>query len=349
MKKQSRGRPPIKKELRDGPSLSVPELSIQKPTQHPNFRFSNNPDLAPSLSSSNPVNSSSDHRLWHLRLGHASASTFAKLPWLSSTYDTDDCESCIFAKAHKTPFNSVTRRASAKLELVHSDLCGPLPASLGGFLYFITFTDDLTRFSWVYPIVDKKSSTIQKVFDTWIRDAENKAGSKVKYFRTDGGGEYEKELKEHLRSLGITHETTAPYSPQQNGVSERLNRTLNEMVRAMLLEANMPDRFWPDAILFAADIKNILPHSSIQNTTPYGLFLGEFPRYDILRPFGCIVYPTIPKERMPKASKYRPLAYKGALISNISSGSWRFWDFKRGQYDTGTALAGSTGPNVDWL
>ena len=326
-KKQSRGRRPIKKKNGNGPLTADLGPSTIKPAKRTNSPLLNSSQI--------PVKepSNQDHRLWHLRLGHASASTLAKLPWLSSTYDTNDCESCIFAKAHKTPFSTVEHRTTAKLELVHSDLCGPLPASIGGFLYFITFTDDLTRYSWVYPIVDKKASTIEKVFDTWIRDAENKAGTKVKYFRTDGGGEYEKELKEHLRTLGITHETTAPYSPQQNGVSERLNRTLNEMVRAMLLEANMPDCFWPDAILFAADIKNILPHSSIPNSTPYGLFLDEFPKYDILRPFGCIVYPTIPKERMPKASKYRPRAYKGALVSNISSGTWRFWDFKRGEYD----------------
>jgi len=181
MKKQSHDHLPIRKKNGSGPSSSDPGPSAFKPEDRTNSPLLNASQI-PFESSSNQ-----DQRLWHLRLGQCSASTLAKLPWLFSTYDTDDCEPCIFAKSHKTPFSSVKHRTTAKLEWVHSDLCGPLPASIGGFLYFITFTDDLTRYSWVYPIVDKKASTIQKVFDTWIRDAENKAGTKVKYFRTDGG------------------------------------------------------------------------------------------------------------------------------------------------------------------
>ena len=114
---------------------------------------------------------------------------------------------------------------------------------------------DLTRYSWEYPIPDKKASTIQKTVDLWIRDAENKADAKAKYFRTDGEGEYKKELNNHMQSLGITHETTTPYSPQQNSVAERLDRALNRKRNAAL------------------------PSSSVLGSVPYELFFRYESRY----------------------------------------------------------------------
>ena len=108
-----------------------------------------------------------------------------------TNFDTTTCESCILAKQHKLPFRSRQElEVTEKLQLVHSDLCGPLPPSIDGSTYFITFTDDYSRYSWVYGIPNKKSSTIKVKFDEWIKDAHTKANKKVKYLRTDGGGEY---------------------------------------------------------------------------------------------------------------------------------------------------------------
>jgi hypothetical protein len=89
---------------------------------------------------------SSHNNIWHLRLGHSSATTLSKLSSIKSSYDTTKCDACNLAKAHKSPYLTVDYRAKEKLQLIHSDLCGPLPTSVGESIYFITFTDDYTRF-----------------------------------------------------------------------------------------------------------------------------------------------------------------------------------------------------------
>jgi hypothetical protein len=100
--------------------------------------------------------------LWHLRCGHASSSTLRKVKSIRSSYDSSKCVHCILAKSHRLPFQPSKFRATAKLEYVHSDLCGPFPKSIGKSKYYVTFTDDLTRFKWVVPIKNKKSSTLKK-------------------------------------------------------------------------------------------------------------------------------------------------------------------------------------------
>src|SRR5438477_4492017 len=210
---------------------------------------------------------------WHHRLGHVSASSISRIPTISTSFDTTTCESCILAKQHKLPFKSRQElEISEKLQLVHSDLCGPLPPSIDGSTYFITFTDDYSRYSWVYGIPNKKSSTIKVKFDEWIKDAHTKADKKVKYLRTDGGGEYTGFLIPLLSSYGITHQPTAPYTPQSNGISERLNRTLNDMVRTMLIHSHLPQSFWSEALQHAAYMKNRLPHSATYYNTPFSLY-----------------------------------------------------------------------------
>ena len=160
-----------------------------------------------------------------------------------SQFSSLHCESCVLSKAHRSPFTSVREHATSPLQLVHSDLCGPLPMSLGKNIYFATFIDDYSRFCWVYLLQRKDAATIASVFHKWITYAENESGMKVKSLRTDGGGEYQKELQQILQSRGIRHQTTTPYSPQSNGIAERMNRSLNEAVRAMLFEAHMPQEW----------------------------------------------------------------------------------------------------------
>ena len=95
---------------------------------------------------------------------------------------------------------------------------------------------------------------------------------KIKYFRIDGGGEYKKEFKELVNSLGITRQITCTDTPQSNGKAEWLNRTLAESVRAMLFQANMPKSFWAEAMSVAAYIRNYMPSSVIDGKIPYELW-----------------------------------------------------------------------------
>ncbi|PSC67053.1 Retrovirus-related Pol poly from transposon TNT 1-94, partial [Micractinium conductrix] len=137
----------------------------------------------------------------------------------------------------------------APLELLHTDLCGPLPvASAGGSLYFNTILDDFTGMSFVIPL-RHKSDAADSIIHT-VTMLQRQAGLPVKRVRSDNGGEFcNSTLSEFYTSQGVLHETTNPYSPQQNGKAERLNRTLWEKARPMLSDAGLPKHLWADAIL----------------------------------------------------------------------------------------------------
>ena len=273
--------------------------------------------------------------LWHLRCGHASSSTLKKVKSIKSSYDSSKCVHCILAKSHRLPFQPSKFRATLKLEYVHSDLCGPFRKSIGHSKYYATFTDDLTRFKWVIPIKNKKSSTLKKTVEDWIKLVERKADHKVKCIRTDQGREYLGDLTPFLKSLGVEHHDTAPFTPQSNGISERLNRVLNESIRAMLYSANMPDVYWAEAVTTSAYIWNRLPNSTVgeNELSPYEMWFGKKPNLHSLRPFGCVVYATIPAERRPKLSKLLYRAHRGCFVGYVSSTSWKYWDFERKCFD----------------
>jgi transposase InsO family protein len=138
--------------------------------------------------------------------------------------------------SRKLPTTPTTR----KLELVHSDV-GTMPiASVGGSKYYLTFTDDKTRYKWT--LLMKKKSEVEITFYAWKQRVENEAQQQVLRFRTDGGGEYTStSILKFLFTDGTKHEKTPAYTPEMNGVSERLNRTLVEATKAMLYEAELDD------------------------------------------------------------------------------------------------------------
>jgi len=109
------------------------------------------------------------------------------------------------------------------------------------------------------------------VFQNFIAHAANVADRQIQTVRTDGGTEYLGDLSTFLETHGIEHQKTPPHSPQSNGVAERLNRTLNESIRAMLFTANMPESFWAEAVITTTYIWNRLLGAAIKDTTPYEL------------------------------------------------------------------------------
>ncbi|GJZ28549.1 retrotransposon protein, putative, ty1-copia subclass [Tanacetum coccineum] len=172
--------------------------------------------------------------LWHCRLAHIGKTRMQKLQregLLESINEEsfDKCESCISGKMTKKPFNSNIERATDLLGLIHTDVCGPLRhVSRKGASYFLTFTDDFSRYGYVYLL--KHKHEVFETFKVFKAEVELQLGKKIKALRSDRGGEYlSQEFKDYLSENGIVQNLTSPYTPQQNGVSERRNRTLIDM------------------------------------------------------------------------------------------------------------------------
>src|SRR5208282_3467238 len=169
---------------------------------------------------------------------------------------------------------------------------------------FVTFTDEATRMSFVFYLLDKKPSTVLKVFEEFKERAElhfHSKGYKIKAVRMDGGSEYQATLKGFLIEKGIESDITTHYSPESNGISERLNRTLLDMARTMLFGANLPNKLWAEAVSTAVYLKNRLPHSSLRgDVTPHEMWFGIKPSLSHLRIFGCAAHVHVPEERRKK-------------------------------------------------
>ncbi|MCO5578437.1 hypothetical protein L7F22_032279 [Adiantum nelumboides] len=179
-----------------------------------------------------------DAELWHARFGHVGYGSLMTLQRHNMVHDLSllempprhVCEGCVLGKMHRFAFSQDgSVRATRKLQLVHSDVCGPMRTpSVGNSLYFVTFIDDFSRFFWVYPL--KAKSNVYAIFQHYVSMVENETDCKVQTLCTDRGGEYMSgAFKDFLEKKGIKHQCTMLYTPQQNGVAERKNRPLLHM------------------------------------------------------------------------------------------------------------------------
>lgn len=261
---------------------------------------------------------------WHKRLGHISPEQIRKMAEqklvkglsLTPSFQVNFCEPCVIGKMHRKSHKAVGEiKSKGILDLVHSDLCGPMQTeSIGGRKYFITFIDDYSRYTKVY-FLRHKSEAFEK-FKEFEAMVARQTGSRIKVLRTDGGREYlSNEFKSYLKGKGIVHQTTVAYTPQQNGVAERMNRTLVESARAMIANADLGRKYWAEAINTAAYVRNRVPTSSLGNITPYERWYGRKPSVAHLKVFGCIAYAHVPDEQRKKldgkAVKLRFVGYSG--------------------------------------
>ncbi|KAL5841980.1 hypothetical protein ACOSQ3_012583 [Xanthoceras sorbifolium] len=270
--------------------------------------------------------------LWHQRLGHMSEKGMktllskGKLPDLKAV-DVGLCEDCIFGKQKKVSFAKIGKIPKAeKLELVHTDVWGPSPvSSLSGSLYYVTFIDDSTRKVWVYFL--KKKSEVFDTFRKWKAMVENETGLKIKRLRSDNGGEYrDSRFREFCANSGIKMEKTVPMTPQQNGIAERMNRTLNERARSMRLHAGLPKMLWAEAVNTAAYLINRGPSVPLDGGIPEEVWSGKEVNISHLRVFGCISYVHIDSvERSKLDAKSNKCVFVGYGGDEFG---YRFWDYE---------------------
>jgi len=243
--------------------------------------------------------------LWHMRLGHMSEKGLCELHKQGllkgvKSCKLDFCKYCVFGKQHRIRFKTAIHKTKEILEYVHSDVWGPAQVrSKGGAEYFVTFIDDFSRKVWVY-FLKNKFEVLDK-FKAWKAQVEKSTGKFVKYLRTDNGGEYtSREFASFCEKEGVTRHFTTPRSPEQNGVAERMNRTLCERARSMRLHANLSKDFWAEAVDLACYLVNISPSSALELKTPQEVWTGELFDYSRLRIFGCKAYALVDETQRSK-------------------------------------------------
>lgn len=255
----------------------------------------------------NICKNSQNIQIWHKRLGHLgnknllSLSKYGIVNGLNfGKMDTNEvCGICIESKITKLPFQKKLEcNTKRPLELIHSDICGPIsPTTHDGKRYFLTFIDDYTHFTVVYLM--KNKSEMFEYFKNFEATVTTKFETKISSLCCDNGSEYFSNVfQAFCRTKGIQIKNTIPYTPELNGVTERLNRTLVEKARAMLLESKLSKEMWGEAILCATYLLNRSPTSSLRdNVTPAEIFYGLKPDLKNLRIFGCLAYHHIPKQK----------------------------------------------------
>jgi len=237
--------------------------------------------------------------LWHKSLGHISKERMERLVkndfFLNLDFiDLDVCVDCIKGKQTKHTKKGATR-SSQLHKIIHTDICGPFDVnSFNKVKYFIIFTDDFSRYGHVY-LLDEKSQAV-KALEIYINEVERQLDRKVKVVRSDRGGKYYERYDksgQHLGSFakflekrGICAQYTMLGIPQQNGVSERRNRTLIDMVRSMLSNSSLPVSLWMYALKIVMYLLNRVPNKAVQKTH-FELWTGRKPSLRHLHVWGC--------------------------------------------------------------
>ncbi|KAM3067034.1 hypothetical protein ACMFMG_012223 [Clarireedia jacksonii] len=264
---------------------------------------------------------------WHRRLGHLSPGSIKDLHKVTTGLKEPirglkkPCEVCITSKSARVLNRKPAEHSTKPLERVFSDFWGPYSTpGLAGEAYMLTFTDDYTRKSWVFFTKERKE--LRDVFQVFRARVEAETSLKLKKLRCDNAPEY-RALEKALAATGLQFEFTTPYTPEQNEVSERLNRSLMTVARSMLQDAQLPTKFWAEAANTACYLRNRTPIGP-EGITPEEAYSGRKPYVGHLRAFGCVAYAHAPKERRQKLD---PNAKKMVFIGYMPTArQYRLYD-----------------------
>nr|GFB77190.1 zinc finger, CCHC-type [Tanacetum cinerariifolium] len=213
-------------------------------------------------------------------------------------------------KHSRTPFlNQAKFRSKNPLDLVYGDLCGPISPAGKKFIFLLV--DDCTRFMWAYFLTSKDQTF--NTFKEFRQRIEMEMRMKLRMLRTDRGGEFtSNEFTKYCKENGIARQLTTPYSPQQNGVGERRNRTVLSTTRSMMKAMKLPLTFWAEAVKHAIYILNRVPTRALVDKTPYEALYNRKPNLENLRIFECTAYAKITIPHLKKLDdRSIPMIYLG--------------------------------------
>ncbi|KAK1687091.1 hypothetical protein QYE76_047939 [Lolium multiflorum] len=276
--------------------------------------------------------------LWHRRLAHVNMRTLQSLHkgnhivgLMENVSFAKDrvCRACVEGKMHDSPHPSKTIISSKRiLELLHVDLFGPVThASLGAKKHCLVIVDDYSRYTWVYFLKTKDET--QQIFIDFATEVQRQHNLLIMAIRSDNGSEFKNyTLNDFLSDEGIRHQYSAAYTPQQNGVAERKNRTLMDMARSMMAEYKSRYNFWAEAISTACHSSNRLYLRKGLNKTPYEILTGNKPNISYFKVFGCKCFYKIKGVRL---SKFAPKALEGIFVGyGAESHTYRVFDVSSG-------------------
>ncbi|KAM1797964.1 hypothetical protein ACFX12_032087 [Malus domestica] len=236
--------------------------------------------------------------IWHQRLGHPAHDTMAAMLKQSKVLHKLDatcttCISCIRGKMSRIPFPVRNASCLAPFEKVHTDVSGPTPVrSVEGFRYYVLFVDEYTRFTWIFPMCN--NSDVYAIFLKFYAFIYTQFGLTIKGLQTDGGGEYTcKRFTSFLAAKGIMQFISCPYTPQQNGMSERKHRHVVDIALTLLNASGLSSEFWYFACAHAVFLINKMPCKTLSFSSPYFLLYNKVLEVQSLRIFGTAVFPWI--------------------------------------------------------
>ncbi|CAK9800989.1 Copia protein [Anthophora plagiata] len=280
-----------------------------------------------------------NYELWHKRLGHIGKAKFLELKdkqmvndieYIEKVIPTNNlCEACINGKQARLPFEKAKDKIHIKrpLFIVHSDVCGPItPSTINEKNYFVLFVDEFTHYCVTYLITYK--SDVFSVFQDFVAKSEAHFNLKIVNLYCDNGREYlSNEMKDYCVQRGISFHLTVPRTPQLNGVSERMVRTITEKARTMISGASLDKVFWGEAVLTATYLINLTPTKALKvNKTPFELWHSKKPKLKYLKIFGSTVY----VHNKIRKTKFDEKSWKGILLGYEPNG-YKVWDVKNGK------------------
>jgi transposase InsO family protein len=311
----------------------VPTESTPKPMNTPLYRPTplQKPILKPSASYATPNHATDKETpsLWHQRLGHIDMRslqylvqnkkvTGVKVPAhaMRKHCNGPACKICIMSRHNRSPFHSKKEKATEILHTLHSDVCGPYPVpSLGGGVYVVTLVDEYSGKADVSVV--KTKDVVPDELRRMILEWENTTGKTVKFLFSDRGGEYISHvLASWCASKGIKHNFSVPRTPEQNGVAERLNQTLNNIVRALLFQYKLYLPLWGHAMVYACILYNVRMHKTLKITHEEA-FSGRIPDVSNFRTFGCLVYARVAETARKKLD---PKSQQGIFLGPETNG-----------------------------
>ena len=223
---------------------------------------------------------------WHRRLCHRTLDA-ASVRYISSKVEsmkvndigettTTVCGMCAVGRQYKEAGTKQCKEPPELLGVVHSDICGPMQTlGLNGERYFVTFIDEMS--GQVSMSLLKSKNGVLTVYQSYRSRAEKSSGKEIKALWSDGGGEYlKREFKKYLGEASIQHIVSPPYTPSQNGLAKRMNRTIMENARCILEDSQLGKEFWGYDVLTARHVHNRLPSRNHSDISTLEHWTGKF-------------------------------------------------------------------------